>query len=169
MGQIHGQHKPSKKSKLGTGSALFTLTLYLALLLALRGVFGEVALAIAFPATLVAIIVVPLFRAYVYPAEPPTPRGRRVEVERGTMRQFDDDALVGSIDLMQPFEYEILDRHRAHDSLFRVHQQGGALTFYNSDPGGAEAVRDALQIEWPRPARGASRSVGPSIEDGDFP
>jgi len=168
MALVYGQHKPTRKLALGTDEALVVFVLYVVFLAAVWGFFGPGAPSLMFAVTLLVIIAIPLFRAYVYPREPAPPRGRRLELHDGKLRQLDGDVVVASIDVMRPFEYEVLDSYYARDSLFRLHQAKGTLTFYNSDPGGEDAVRDVLQLTWPPPTVGASWSIGPSIEDGDI-
>ncbi len=76
--------------------------------------------------------------------------------------QYDGDELVAEIDAARPFEYRIIDQYDAMSALFRLYQGDERLSFYVSDPGGADAVRNVVQIPWPPRPQHAGRSYPPA-------
>ncbi len=88
--------------------------------------------------------------------------GRRLELAEGCIRQYDDEELVARIDTTRPFEYRVVDRYEVDKALVRLYQGERQLSFYVSDPGGEEAMRNVVQVEWPPKSRHAGRSYPPS-------
>lgn len=129
----------------------------IAFMMMARGAFGMEVGVVA----MVALAVAALVRFVLGARKPTPPRGRVLEVRGHFLVQHDGDDEAVTIDLREPFEYEILDRYDVMDSSFQLHQGATMLAFYNSDPGGKEAVSEVLQIEWPPPTRGPSRSLKP--------
>jgi hypothetical protein len=97
------------------------------------------------------------------PSKPPIPDELgSLEIEGDRIVQFDDSNPIAEINLMSPYEYEILDRYVVETAVFRLHQGGKALTFRFSDPGAREVVRDVMGLTWPPPNRHAGRSYPPA-------
>lgn len=160
MTSIGRQQKPSKKQALSTRSALLWLSPFLVTLVAgLAGLFDRPPLILIVAFYL--LLVVGFLRSKFGRNNGPWVRGRTLELQDGRLVQLDAGQIVASIDITQPFQYEILDRHDANDACFRLHQAGTMLTFFNSDPGGSQTVRDVLQLAWPPSVRGASFSMRP--------
>ncbi len=159
------QVKPNRKSALTGGAALFV---FLGFIVFLAVFAGDTSLLWKLGAVglLSAGILASFLWSVLGRGDSPTPRGRELRIERGRVAQVEGTKVVASIDATKPFAYSILDRHIATDSQFRLYQGRVELTFFNSDPGGDAVVRDVIQISWPPPSRGASRSVGPSWVDG---
>ncbi len=107
-------------------------------------------------------VVVVTFKAVFVETEPPAVKGRELAVDDGLLRQYDSGRTVAEINVTKPFEYRVLDRYDVSEALFRLYQRDSELTFYVSDPGGAETVREVIQITWPPRNRNAGRSYPPS-------
>ena len=89
------------------------------------------------------------FRGYT-PRKKSTPRGRRLEIDGESLSQYSDESkLVCRLTLTQPFQYRFLEGEWKPDGRLQLFQGRKTLTFYADDPGGAEVIRQALQLEWP--------------------
>ncbi len=145
--------KPIKKPAVG----MFPAAVSVLLILVFYFAFPILLYAFAFIAAAIAI-----FRAVLVEREPSPKQGRNLEVSEECLRQYDEESIVSEIELTHPFEYEILDRYDVNNAVFRLHQRDNQLTFYFADPGGAEVVKEVMQIEWPPKNRHAGRSYPPT-------
>jgi hypothetical protein len=154
--------KPRRKPRLEAGPAVLVGLVVLGpVVLASFGFFGDssqlVIIGMAGTASVVAIT-----REFLPWKSRPPKKGRKLIISTDQICQYDDGQLVATIDASRDFEYEVLDRYDVKHALFRLQQKDASLTFYFSDPGGAEVVRSIVQIEWPPRNRSAGRSYPPS-------
>ena len=145
--------RPSRKPATGLVQAAATTAIAL---------ISYFAFPLVFWGLIAVVLAVVLFKALFVETEPPPKRGRELSISDGVLRQCDLGRVIAMIDVTQPFEYRILDRYDVADALFRLYQRDVELTFYVSDPEGAEVVKNVVQIEWPPRGRHMGRSYPPS-------
>ena len=57
--------------------------------------------------------------------------------------------LVCEVDATRAFQYRVLDLAERTDPRIRLYQGNTELSFYPTDPGGSDVIRDVLRIKWP--------------------
>ena len=148
-----GWFKPSRKPTMRSAPAAVVTA---------SAVVGYFAFPPVFWALLAFVFAVVLYKALFEKAEPLPKRGRELSISGGVLRQTDLGHAFAQIDVTQPFEYRILDRYDVANAVFRLYQRDDELTFYVSDPGGAEVVKKVVQVAWPPRSRHAGRSYPPT-------
>ena len=146
MPSSHSLEKPTLKPTLSTPTAVIATAISILLAFTMRSassvplILG--AMALLFGPALIWIV--------FFQPENHVPRGRRIQIEDGRIRQLNATGeIVGEIDATRPYQYRILDLAEKTDPRIRLFQDADDLIFYASDPGGSDVIREALQIKWP--------------------